>query len=89
MKVRDILQGLGNSAQYIMMALQTDEILKYIELGLSILTTLIILGFNLWSWWKKASKDGKITEDEIQEGIEIVEKGAEDIKDNVDKNKGE
>lgn len=88
-EIKNLIQCAFNGGQYVMMALQGDQVLKYIELGLSILTTLIILGFNIWSWYKRASADGKITEDEIKEGKDIIKKGAKDIQDNVNKNKGE
>ena len=87
MKSKSLIEILGNGCQYVMTALQTDEILKYVELGLSILTTLIILGFNIYSWWKKASADGKVTPEEIKEGVDIVKGGTEEIKDHIDKGK--
>ena len=87
MKIKNVFEVLGNGGQYVLMALQTDEILKYVELVLSILTTLIILGFNIYSWWKKAKADGELSEDEIKEGVKIIEDGTKEIKDHIDKNK--
>ena len=34
---------------------------------------------------KKAKEDGKITKEEIQEGIEIVQNGINSVKDDLDK----
>ena len=46
---------------------QGEELLRYIQLGLGVLATLISIAFSIWKWWKKASADGKITKDEIKE----------------------
>ena len=60
---------------------QVEEILKWVQLAFGILATLISIAFSLWQWWKRAKQDGKITEEEIQEGIEILHKGEEALKD--------
>lgn len=66
--------------------IQPEVLFQYIQLGLGILATLLSIAFSIWQWWKRASKDGKITEEEIQEGIDILKKGEDDLKD---KKKGE
>ena len=66
--------------------IQPEVLFQYIQLGLGILATLLSIAFSIWQWWKRASKDGKITEEEIQEGIDILKKGENDLKD---KKKGE
>ena len=40
-------------------------------------------------WWKKAKADGKITEDEIKEGVEIIENGINELKDKTKEDKEE
>lgn len=79
------IEILGNSGQYILTAVQTNEILQIVELIISILTSLFILGINIYAWYKKAKADGKITSDEISEGAEIIKNGLEEIKDKTDK----
>ena len=67
-------------------AIQTNEVFQYISLGLTILATLcsiIISILQLWKWWKKAKADGKITEEEINDGLKIID----DIKNNVEDGK--
>ena len=66
--------------------IQVEELFKWLQLGLGILATLLSIAFSIWQWWKRASKDGRITEEEIQEGIDILKKGEDDLKD---KKKGE
>ena len=46
--------------------------------------TLFIIVVNIISWYKKAKKDGKIDEEEIEELKNIVEDGKEKI-DNIKK----
>lgn len=48
-------------------AIQTDKLLQYISLGLTILSILIGLIFKVVSWYKTAKADGKITDDELEE----------------------
>ena len=43
----------------------------------------------LMSWYKNAKKDGKITQEEIDEGAKILQEGLTQIQNQVDdKNKG-
>lgn len=77
---------IGDGIAVICTALQTDAVFQYISLGLTILATLfsiIISLVQLINWWKKAKADGKITEEEINDGLKIIE----DIKNNVEDGK--
>ena len=68
-------------------AIQPDQVLQYISIVLTIIATLITIILALRAWWKDAKKDGKITKDEIDEGVKIVSDGVEDIKKHIDSNK--
>ena len=57
---------------------QQEQVLKYIQLSLGILATILSIAFTFWKWWKKASEDGKITKDEVDELIKDID---EDIND--------
>ena len=74
-----------NGVQYVFASLQQNETLQYIELGLSILTSIILIAFRVWRWIKEAKADGKITKEEIEEGAKIIADGAQEI---ADKTKG-
>lgn len=68
-------------------AVQPDEILKYICLGITILSCLFSIIFTIiqfFSWYQKAKADGVITKEEIEEGKKIVEDGLEDAKKHLD-----
>ena len=73
MKASELGYVGGNLFTYVLSAVQTNEILQIISFCLSILTSLVLLFFRLWSWWKKASADGKIEKEEIDEAIDIIE----------------
>lgn len=79
-----ILDGFG----FVLFGVQVDELLKWVQLGLTILATLVSIAFSIWQWWKKASADGKITEEEFKEGADIIRDGTNEIKHHLeDKNK--
>lgn len=61
-------------------AIQPDQVFAYIQMGLTIVATLITIILGLRAWWKDAKKDGKIDKDEIKEGLNILQEGVEDIK---------
>lgn len=49
-----------------------------------IISVLIPLGVKIFKWYKKSKKDGKITEDELDELGQIVSQGSKEIKDGVE-----
>lgn len=59
---------------------QEELLLKYIQLTLGIVATCLSVAFTIWKWWKKASEDGKITKDEVDELID-------DLNDDINKGK--
>ena len=67
--------------------IQTNELLQTISLILTIIGTLITIIMALFSWWNRAKKDGKITKEEIDEGIGIVKDGAKKLGEALDKDK--
>lgn len=90
MKNNDFMSWIGSIFGTICTAIQPDEVFRYISLGLTILSTLVAMAFTIWKWWKKASEDGKITTDEINELQDSIEDKVDDVKDALDdKKKGE
>lgn len=61
-----------NGLTYVVAVAQTNEVFQWIELGFSILTSVVLIAYRLWKWYKSAKADGKITKDELKEGIKIV-----------------
>ena len=70
-------------------AIQPNEVFQYIQMALTIVATLITIILGLRAWWKDAKKDGKITSDEIQEGVKIVQDSLENLKDKNKEDKEE
>lgn len=69
---------------YVLSFTQTKEVFEIISLILSILISVLILISNIIGWYKKASEDGKIDKEEIDELVDII---SETEKKNI--NKGE
>ncbi len=69
-------------------ALQTSEVLQIISMIITILGGIVsLIVLPLLNWWKNAKKDGKITDEEIDEGVKTLQEGLNGVKEVVDKNK--
>lgn len=82
---RELFEVSGNGLMYVLTATQTKEVFEIISLVLSILISLLIITSKLVVWFKKAKEDGKITKDELKEGIEILQDGKKEIEDKLHK----
>ena len=85
MKPNEIISYIANGLTYVVALSQTNEIFQIVELVFAILTSVILLLYRLWKWYNEAKKDGKITREEIKDGIDIIIDGVEDIKKKGDK----
>ena len=87
MTTNNLLIGTcGTTLSFIGTATQTNEILQNISLVITIIggiITFIILP--LLNWYQKSKQDGKIDNDELKDGIDIIVDGTEKIKDEIDK----
>ena len=72
---------IGSGISAVLTIVQTNEVFQIISLVLTILTTLLTFIFTIYKWIKMSKEDGKIDENEIKQGIEIVE----DFKESLDK----
>lgn len=81
-KFQDIV---GITFQSMLTISQTDEIFRIISLVLTIISAIVVLARNIYEWYIKAKKDGKIDADEGKELIDIVDDGVNDLKDNIKK----
>lgn len=82
MKNKYITEAL-NAMQYMAVALQDNPVLQGVQLGLSILTSIVLVAYRIWKWHNEATKDGKITKDEIEEGAKIISDGLKEVNDKV------
>ena len=71
-----IIGGVASSLSVVGTSLQTNEVLQIISLVLTIVGTLItFIVLPLLNWYIKAKKDGKITIEEVKEGVETLQEG--------------
>lgn len=85
MRTDEIIVGsVGTAMSAVGTASQTNELLQTISLIITIIggvITFVLLP--LWNWWKKAKADGKITKDEIKEGVDVATNGIKDLDDKL------
>lgn len=83
--INELIAGIfGTGTCAVGTAMQTNEVLQTISLIITILggiVTLIVLP--ILNWYNKAKKDGKITSEEIKEGVETLNDGLEKLNDNL------
>lgn len=88
LKTDEIVGIVGTSVSAVGTAMQVDEVLKIISLVITIVGSILtLIVMPLINWYQKAKQDGKITVDEIKEGITIVSEGTTKVKDDI-KDKG-
>lgn len=77
--------AIGTSLSAVGTGLQTNEILQKISLVITIIGGIITILMALTKWWKDASKDGKITKEELKEGGKVVKDNIEDLLEDLTK----
>lgn len=53
---------------------QTNEVFQTIQIIISALAGAVALAYTIWRWYRNAKKDGKITEDEIDDLFKEITK---------------
>ena len=87
MKTKDFFEIGGNVFQYMVSIAQVEDILRLIGIVLSVVISVLIIIDKVINWYKKAKEDGKITRDEIKEGLQIIKEESEKIKDHIEDKK--
>lgn len=78
--MKEHLDILGIGLQAIFTAVQTDEVLRWISFGFTLLSAILTIAYNIWRWYRKSKKDGKITMNEVDELVDIVKDGSDSLK---------
>lgn len=77
--MKEHLDILGIGLQAIFTAIQTDEVLRWISFGFTLVSVILTIAYNIWRWYRKSKEDGKITMDEVDELVDIVKDGSDTI----------
>lgn len=90
MKHELITGTVGTALSAIGTLMQTNDVLETISLCITILGGIITFVIvPLYNWYKKSKSDGKITADEIKDGLDELADGLDKVKDDIDGKKGE
>lgn len=80
----EVVGWVGTAIGTISTALQVDQFLHTLQAILTVITLVISLSYTIWKWYKKASKDGKITKDEVDELFDNLKKYNKEDDENGD-----
>ena len=89
MKSKDFLDWIGCGFATILTAVQTQEVFQIISLILTCIATGLTIAYTIYKWFKNAMKDKKLDENEIKEGIDIINDSIDKIKELSNNDKGE
>ena len=68
----EAIGSTGSLLSWVLTFTQTNEIFALIQIIASTIVSIVTLGYILYKWYKKATEDGKITKEEVEElGEEI------------------
>lgn len=75
--------GIAGSVLTIMTAAgMTQEVVQIVYYVLGALALLFSLSFTIWKWYREAKKDGKITEEEVDDLFNKINDEIKEKKDN-------
>jgi hypothetical protein len=77
--MKEHLDILGIGLQAIFTAIQTDEVLRWISFGFTLVSVILTIAYNIWRWYRKSKEDGKISMDEVDELVDIVKDGSDSL----------
>lgn len=78
---------IGTGLSAIGTGMQTNEVLEMISLIITIVGAVLTLAMSLYTWYKNAKADGKITKDELKDASKIVQNSFDEINDALNKDK--
>lgn len=89
MKSKELLGGIvGTILSSTGAVADVNEVLTIVSTIITILGGIItLIVIPLLAWYKKAKEDGKITKDELKEGVDIIKTGVDEIKEKNGKEK--
>lgn len=86
----EIVNYSATALSWWLMAIQIDDVIRYINLGLSIFLTCLSIGVSIYNIVKGVRETGKIDKDEVNSIVENVNDFREQMKgEKKDESKGE
>ena len=79
------VSAVSSSVCTMLAGLQVDEMLRYVNLALAVLSALVAISFTVWKWWHEAKKDGKITPNEVNDVLDDVTDIIDETKESIGK----
>ena len=80
---KDTIFGwVGTGITSVLAVTQTKEVFQIIQLIVAILVGLVTLAYTIYKWYKRASADGKITEEEVDQLVDEVQPVVNGIRTN-------
>ena len=76
-----IVFGSIGAVETVVTVSQTNEVFQTIQIIISALAGAVALAYTIWRWYKNAKKDGKITEDEVDDLFQQITKKEEEKDD--------
>ena len=73
-----IVFGSIGALETVVTVSQTNEVFQTIQIIISALAGAVALAYTIWRWYKNAKKDGKITEDEVDDLFDQINKKEND-----------
>lgn len=80
-----IVFGSIGAVEAVVTVSQTNEVFQTIQIIISALAGAVALAYTIWRWYKNAKKDGKITEDEVDDLFEQISKKEDSEDDKIQK----
>lgn len=79
------VSAVSSSVCTMLAGLQVDEMLRYVNLALAVLSAVVAIAFTIWKWWHEAKKDGKITPNEVSDVLDEVTGIIDETKESIGK----
>ena len=77
---KQIIEYASCGVGAVMTVVQTNQVFQLVSLILTCIATAVALGFTIYKWYKAAKADGKIDKEEVDELVDIIKDGADEIK---------
>lgn len=62
-----IVYGSVATIETVVTISQTNEVFQTAQIIISCVAGAVAIAYTIWKWWKNAKKDGKITEEEVDD----------------------